>query len=473
MVIIVVEMTVADPAAKCNSYDVAIIGGGVVGCAVARRLTLDGARVVLVEKGGDILSGASKANSALLHTGFDAPPDSLELSCMQQGYAEYLAIRAELNLPLLETGGMVIAWTQDQQAKLPSILAQAHANGVADARVIDADAIRAREPALDKRALSAVLVPGEHVIDPWSAPLAYLTQAVANGADFRRRTEVIGGRFADGAWSLDTSTGPIAARYVVNCAGLFGDRLEAALLGDASFIIKPRKGQFLVFDKMAARLLRTIILPVPTERTKGVVLARTAFGNVLVGPTAEEQDDREHATVEQETLEGLREAAIAMLPALADMPVNAVYAGLRPASEEKHYRIRRDDERNFLSLGGIRSTGLTAALGLAQYAGGQLAQMGLDTVPLAGPVITPVPNISEIAPRDWQADGHGAMVCHCELVTEREIVAAFATPVPPGDLGGLKRRTRACMGRCQGFYCSAQVAGLSEGHLTPAMAVAS
>jgi glycerol-3-phosphate dehydrogenase len=392
---------------------------------------------------------------------------------MQRGYAEYLAIRAELNLPLLETGGMVIAWTQEQQAKLPSILAQAHVNGVADARLIDAEAIHDREPALDSRALSAVLVPGEHVIDPWSAPLAYLTQAVANGAHFRRSTEVIAGRFADGAWSLDTTTGPIAARYIVNCAGLHGDRLEAALLGNASFTIKPRKGQFLVFDKMAARLLRTIILPVPTERTKGVVLARTAFGNVLVGPTAEEQDDREHATVEHETLEDLRQAAIAMAPALAEVQVNAVYAGLRPASEQKHYRTRRDDERNFLSLGGIRSTGLTAALGLAQYASGQLAQMGLDTVPLAAPAITPVPNISEIAPRDWQADGHGAMVCHCELVTEREIVAAFATPVPPGDLGGLKRRTRACMGRCQGFYCSAQVARLSEGHLIPAMAVAS
>lgn len=473
MVILVVEVNVADPAAKCNSCDVVVIGGGVVGCAVARRLALDGARVILVEKGADILSGASKANSALLHTGFDAPPGSLELACMQQGYAEYLAIRAELNLPLLETGGMVIAWTQEQQAKLPYILEQAHVNGVADARLIEVEAIRAREPELDKRALSAVLVPGEHVIDPWSAPLAYLTQAVANGAEFRRSTEVIGGRFADGAWSLDTTTGPIAARYVVNCAGLFGDRLEAALLGDASFTIKPRKGQFLVFDKMAARLLRTTILPVPTERTKGVVLARTAFGNVLVGPTAEEQDDREHATVEQDTLEDLRQAAIAMVPALADVPVNAVYAGLRPATEQKHYRTRRDDDRNFLSLGGIRSTGLTAALGLAQYAGGQLAQMGLDMVPLAAPAITPVPNISEMAPRDWQADGHGTMVCHCELVTEQEIVAAFFTSVPPGDLGGLKRRTRACMGRCQGFYCSAHVARLSEGHLTPAIAVVS
>lgn len=464
-------MTVTEASVKSNCYDVAVIGGGVVGCAVARRLTLNGASVVLVEKGADILTGASKANSALLHTGFDAPPGSLELACMQAGYAEYLSIRDALNLPLLETGGMVVAWTSDQLGKLDAILAQARGNGVSDAVLIDANAIRAREPHLEPSVLGAVLVPGEHVIDPWSAPLAYLTQAVANGAHFLRRTELTGGRFYKDHWTLDTSSGAVQARYVVNCGGLFGDQIETKLLGAPSFRIKPRKGQFLVFDKMAARLLRTIILPVPTERTKGVVLARTAFGNVLVGPTAEEQDDRVHARVDEPTLESLRQAAIAMLPGLADVPVNAVYAGLRPASEAKHYRIRREDRANFLTLGGIRSTGLTAALGLAQYAGRQLAEMGLTSTPLPAPHNTPMPNISEMAPRDWQADGHGAIICHCELVTEREVTASFASAVPPGDLGGLKRRTRACMGRCQGFYCSANVARLAQGRLEPAMAV--
>ncbi|KFL31275.1 FAD-dependent oxidoreductase [Devosia riboflavina] len=459
-------------AVKSNCYDVAIVGGGVVGCAVARRLTLDGARVVLIEKGADILSGASKANSALLHTGFDAPAGSLELQCMQAGYAEYLAIRAELNLPLLETGGMVIAWNEEQLSKLDGILAQAHGNGVGDAVLVDGAAVAAREPHLAP-SLGAVLVPGEHVIDPWSAPLAYLTQAVVNGAEFLRSTEVIGGRFADDEWALDTSSGPLRARFVVNCAGLFGDRLEASLLGDAHFSIKPRKGQFLVFDKMAAKLMRTIILPVPTERTKGVVLARTAFGNVLVGPTAEEQDDRVHARTDEATLEILHDAAVAMIPELADVPVNAIYAGLRPASEQKHYRIRREDGRQFLTLGGIRSTGLTAALGLAQFAAGELRAMGLEISALAEPVVKPMPNISEMAPRDWQAENHGTIICHCELVTEREIAATFDTAVPPGDLGGLKRRTRACMGRCQGFYCSANVARLSEGRLDPPMAAAS
>lgn len=465
-------MTVPETVSKSNCYDVAIIGGGVVGCAVARRLTLDGARVVLLEKGTDILSGASKANSALLHTGFDAPADSVELACMQAGYAEYMAIRSALNLPLLETGGMVVAWTEDQLERLDGIVAQAHRNGVTDVTRIDAAAVAAREPQLAPTR-GAVLVPGEHVIDPWSAPLAYLSQAVMNGATFRRASAVTGGRFAAGEWALETEGGPVRARFVVNCAGLFGDQVEAALLGEAHFTIRPRKGQFLVFDKMAARLVRSIILPVPSERTKGVVLARTAFGNVLVGPTAEEQEDRLHARTDAAALTVLRDAAIAMIPELADVPVNAIYAGLRPASEEKSYRIRREAPRQFLTLGGIRSTGLTAALGLAQLAARELRAMGLETLALEHPATPAMPNISEMAPRDWQAEGHGPIVCHCELVTEREIAATFASPVPPGDLGGLKRRTRACMGRCQGFYCSASVARLSAGQLEPPMAVAS
>lgn len=461
----------ADLSPKSKPYDVAVIGGGVVGCAVARRLTLDGARVVLIEKGADILSGASKGNSALLHTGFDAPPGSFELECVKSGYAEYLSIRETLNLPLLKTGAVVVAWTDAQAERLDAIAAQAHANGIADAEILDAAALREREPHLAHSARAAVLVPGEHVIDPWSAPLAYLTEAIRNGADFLRRTEVLGGHFADGVWRLETNQGPVEAHYTVNCAGLFGDRVEAALLGDAHFSIHPRKGQFVVFDKMAAGLISSIVLPVPSARTKGVVLARTAFGNLLVGPTAEDQDDRDHARLDTGTLEELRAAAISMVPALADMPVNAAYAGLRPASEEKRYRIRREDACNWLTLGGIRSTGLTSALGLARFAARQLAEMGLGLSPLAAPEPAQVPNISEMAERDWQRPDHGEIVCHCELVTAREIAASLASPVPPGDLGGLKRRTRACMGRCQGFYCGARVARLTAGHFDPPLAV--
>ncbi len=442
-------------------FDVAVVGGGVVGCAVARRFTLQGARVLLLEKGADILSGASKGNSAILHTGFDAPAGSLELACMQVGYREYLQIHEKLGLPLLKSSAIVAAWSEEQFAKLAGIEAAAHANGVVDVRAISRAEILAREPALSGAVLGGVLVPGEYLIDPWSAPMAYLLQALENGAEVRRNTEVLSGSF-DGTWRLQTSTGEVQARAVINCAGLFGDVLEERLLGTHGFTIKPRKGQFVVFDKVASRLLSAILLPVPEERTKGIVLTPTVFGNLLVGPTAEEQESRERADTDSETLRMLVDKAVEMLPALRDMPVTAIYAGIRPATEEKNYRVRHVAAQKYIVLGGIRSTGLTAALGLAQHAWGLY---GGTHTEVATPVWPQAPRLAEHCARDWRDAGYGEIICHCELVTKREIEAALAGPLPAQDWGGLKRRTRAGMGRCQGFYCNAALAALCAGRL--------
>jgi len=445
------------------NFDVVIIGAGVVGCAVARRFTLEGATVLLIEKGSDILSGASKANSAILHTGFDAPINSVELSCMQKGYQEYLAIREQLNLPILHTGAVVAAWNEDELHRLPDIMAQARKNGVNDVEMLDRQQLLEREPQLSPQVLGGLLVSGEHVIDPWSAPLAYLQQAVDNGAVVMCDTELLSAVRQDNKWQLTTNQGEFSATTVINCAGIWGDKVEALLLGTSRFTIKPRKGQFVVFDKVASRLLNTILLPVPNDRTKGIVLVRTIFGNLLVGPTAEEQDDRLHATVEKETLEQLIAKAVSLIPALSDVPVTAVYAGLRPATERKEYRIYHDTDMGYLAAGGIRSTGLTAALGLAAHLFGLYNECPPETLtPLVQPLCHPVPNLSEHLTRDWQLPGNEEMVCHCERVTRREIEAALTGSLPARDLGGLKRRTRACMGRCQGFYCSSRVAQLSR-----------
>jgi glycerol-3-phosphate dehydrogenase len=449
-------------------FDVAVVGGGVVGCAVARRFTLQGASVVLLEKGADILSGASKGNSAILHTGFDAPAGSLELACMQAGYKEYLEIREKLGLPLLESSAIVAAWNEEQQAKLAGIEAAAHANGVADVQAISRDEILQREPALSERVLGGVLVPGEYLIDPWSAPLAYLLQALENGAEVRRNTEVLSGAF-DRVWRLETSTGPVQARYVINAAGLFGDVVDELLTGAPGFTIKPRKGQFVVFDKAASKLLRAILLPVPEERTKGIVLTPTVFGNLLVGPTAEEQESRDRADTDAATLQMLVDKAVEMLPALRDMPVTAIYAGIRPATEEKTYRVRHEAARKYIVLGGIRSTGLTAALGLAQHA---WDLYGGKHEAVAAPVWPQAPRLAEHCPRDWQEAGYGEIICHCEMVTRREVEAAMEGALPATDWGGLKRRTRAGMGRCQGFYCNAALAALTAGRLLPPLAEA-
>jgi glycerol-3-phosphate dehydrogenase len=454
-------------------WDVVVIGAGVVGCAIARRFALIGASVLVVEKGADILAGASKGNSAILHTGFDAPSGSLELQCMQAGYVEFLDIRERLGLPLLKSTAILAAWTEDEVAKLDHIAAKAWKNGVTDVRALTAGEILAREPHLSPDVLAGLLVPGEFLIDPWSTPLAFIHQALINGAKVMRETEVLSGEFDGRSWTLETGKGAVGGETVVNAAGLWGDVVDDRLQAGRRFEIRPRKGQFVVFDKAAASFLRAIILPVPTERTKGIVLTPTIFGNLLVGPTAEEQTDRVHATVEQATMEQLIAKAHAILPALADMPVTATYAGLRPATEHAEYQIRHDAERHLIVAGGIRSTGLTGALGIAQHVArlySERTQPKRSATEGIWPS-TPLPMLAEHEPRDWTKPGYGEIICHCELVTKREIEAALSGPLPAGDIGGLKRRTRAGMGRCQGFYCNAKLAGLTKGRFTTPLAI--
>lgn len=445
-------------------YDIAIIGAGVVGCAVLREMVLAGARCALIERDADIINGASKANSALLHTGFDVVPGSLEAECIREGYRAYAALHPRLNLPLLRTGALVLAWTDDEAEQLPRILERAHLNGVRDTRLLDRSAVLQREPELAPDVKAGVLVPGESVIDPWSAPFAYALQGQANGGTVLLGTEVRGGELSGGVWSLATSAGRVTARVVINCAGNYGDLVEA-IARPSPFRVRPRKGQFVVFDKSAHGLVRSILLPVPTERTKGVVITRTAFGNLLVGPTAEDQDDRRTASVEGATLRALMETGTRMLPGLANHAVTAVYAGLRPATQFKDYQIEALPERRWITVGGIRSTGLTGSLGIARHVR-QLYEQHFETLgPLNDPVWTPVPNLAEQLPRPYATAGRAEIVCHCELVTSAEIEAALQGPLPARSLGGLKRRTRCMMGRCQGFYCSRRVLEIAAPHI--------
>ena len=444
-------------------FDVVIIGAGIVGCAIARRFTLEGAKVAILEKGTEILDGASKANSAILHTAFDAPPDSLEHSCIREGYHEYLKIRHDLGLPLDEIGAYVVAWSDEEVAKLDSILAKAHKNDVTDTKMITADELRRNEPNLAEHAKAAISIPGESIIDPWSAAYAYLGQALENGAEVFRSCAVTTGKYRQNHWKLDTSRGFIKARHVINSAGLYGDLLDQAVLGTSDFKITPRKGQFVVYDKAAAKLLKAVILPVPSSRTKGVVLFRTVFGNLVVGPTAEDQESRSDASTDKKTLQMLMASATKKIPALQTMPVTAIYAGLRPATEFSEYQIRAHKGQHWITVGGIRSTGLSAALGIANYVfklyTASCVEEGiiLDHSPISEPKVADIAVLAESSERDWQKHDHGEIVCHCELVTRREIEKALTGPLAARSLQGLKRQSRVTMGRCQGFFCAGRL----------------
>lgn len=446
-------------------FDIVVVGAGVVGCAIARQFTLQGARVAVVEKASDILDGASKANSAILHTGFDAPQRSLELKCIRDGYQEYLKIRSDLGLPIEKVGAHVVAWDEDEVEKLVHILKQAHENGIANAELIDGEQLAKREPNLSNTGRAAISIPDESIIDPWSAPYAYLKHAICNGTQIYLSCEVTNGSFDGSEWLLQTSKGALRSRFVINCAGLYGDRLDQDLVGKSTFRILPRKGQFVVFDKAASKLINSIILPVPTKRTKGIVVCRTIFGNLLVGPTAEDQTSRTDSSTDQNMLEALIASGVEKIPALENMPITATYAGLRPATDDKEYQITTTPEQNWITVGGIRSTGLSGALGIAKHVFAKYSDLGFQHSTLANPnVPEKTTALSEYGARDWQQEAHGPIVCHCELVTEREILSALSGPLAAHSLAGLKRQTRATMGRCQGFYCSARLSEITNSY---------
>ena len=449
--------------------DVVIIGAGVVGAAIARTLAAYSLDLVLVDAAADVGTGTSKANTAILHTGFDAKPGSLESRLLNRGSGLLREYASAARIPVERTGALLVAWTPDQVAALPGIEAAARRNGYRAVRPLAAAELYAREPALGPGALGGLEIPDESIICPWTTPLAFAIEAVAAGVRLSLSTQVTGVAAAgDDTWELATTRGPLRCRWVVNAAGLGSDTVDR-MFGGGGFTIRPRRGELIVFDKLARTLLRSILLPVPTARTKGVLVAPTVYGNVLLGPTAEDVPDRAEVATTAAGLRSLLAAARRILPGLAAEEVTSTYAGLRAATEHSDYQIRVEAGRRYACAGGIRSTGLSASLGIAEHVAELLEQAGLALKPRPGFAASPpvMPYIGEAGVRPYQdaaaiaADAaYGQIVCHCERVTRGEIRDALASPVPPADLGGLRRRTRAGNGRCQGFYCGAAVSQL-------------
>ena len=450
--------------------DVAVVGGGVVGCAVARALSGFDLTVALIEGRGDVGDATSKANTAILHTGFDAVPGSLESSMVSRGYALLTEYAAMVGIPIERTGAVLVAWNREEHESLPALRDKARRNGYQDCAVVDADEVYAMIPSLGAGALGGLTVPGESIICPWTTTLAYATEARARGALLLLGTAVLGARSETGSTLLATDRGDVRARWVVNAAGLGADHIDRAF-GHDRFTVVPRRGELMVFDKLARPLAPVIVLPVPSSRGKGVLISPTIYGNVMLGPTSENLVDRTDTSTSEHGLDFLREKGRALMPALLEEEVTATYAGLRAATEHADYVVDVDAERQYLLLGGIRSTGLTGSMALAEHAcellsGAGLSLRGRDDLPPP----PRMPNLGEAHPRPYEREdliaadpAYGTIVCFCERVTRGEIRDALASPVPPVDLDGLRRRTRAVMGRCQGFFCGAEVDRLLHG----------
>jgi len=446
-------------------YDVVVVGGGVVGCAVARLLAHHDLSVAVIEAGPDIGAGTSKANTAILHTGFDATPGSMESRLVARGYSLLREYAPRVGISIEPVGALLVAWDDEQSAALESLAGKAAANGYTRAAVVDAATVYEREPNLGPGATGGMVVPDEHIIDPWSTPLAFAYDAIANGATVLTNHRVVTCAVGDEITTMTTTAGQrISGRFVVNAAGLHGDELHR-LFGLDGFTVRPRRGELIVFDKLGRSLLNGTILPVPTSITKGVLVAPTVFGNVMLGPTADDIDDKTATGSTRKGIDSLLEKGRRILPRLLDEEVTSVYAGLRAATEHSDYQISSHRDLRYVCLGGIRSTGLTSSMALAEEALARLVDCGLEArskESIASINMTPLGEVDE---RPYQRGGQ--IVCHCERVTVGEVAAACAASVPAVDFDGLRRRTRALAGRCQGFYCQAELCTLTGWSVAP------
>ena len=377
---------------------------------------------------------------------------------MRRSYALMDKYLVEANIAHERLGAILIAWNQEQLDSLPALQKKAIENAVMDVQIISADEIYQREPHINKGALGGLLVPGEGILCTFTVPLAFATQSVLNGVELFLNHSVKNIKQDRDVWILDED---IRARYIVNAAGLFSDEINAHF-GHANFTVTPRRGQLIVYDKLARTLVNHVLLPVPTSKTKGVLISPTVYGNILLGPTAEDLPDKTATQTTADGVEMLIGKGREILPQLLDEEVTATYSGLRAATEHSDYQIEMHAEQKYLCVGGIRSTGISAAMGIAEYAVELLSSAGLDLKLRDDFKLVKMPTIGQADIRPHQSAEmvaknplYAEMVCHCERVSRGELMDAMSAAIPATNLDGLRRRTRASQGRCQGFNCHA------------------
>jgi glycerol-3-phosphate dehydrogenase len=335
--------------------------------------------------------------------------------------------------------------------------------------LLDQVELRQRWPQVAPGAAAALWAPDEAIVDPFSTPLAYALDALANGIAYRSSAPVTAARRDGAVWELEAGGTKLRSRLVINAAGLRGDQVDA-LAGYNDFRIRPRRGEYILFDKSASSLLDVIAKPAPNPTSRGILATPTIFGNVLVGPTAEPVEDPDDRRVTEAGLHKLRAAVDRLLPNLRDHAVTTCFAGMRPASDRPEYRMFSRLQDRWITVGGIRSTGLSAALGIAEFVVHQIVPDIISSHAKKHLLSVKVPSLSAFDERPWADVGlvstdhrYAEIICHCDRVTLGEIEEVLQSALPPRTIKALRRRTRAMFGRCQGFYCGARVLQLFQG----------
>ncbi len=445
-----------------HSYDVIILGAGVIGCAIARELSRFDCSVAVLERTEDVCCGTSKANSAIIHAGFDAPVSSLKAKLNVRGNAMMDQLAAELDFPFRRNGSLVLCFEQEALPQLHTLYERGLTNGVPSLRLLSGDEVRALEPAISTEAVAALCAPTGGIVCPFSMTYALFENAQANGACFFFNTAAETISPGASGYTVTTSSGDAYhAALLINAAGVYGDILHNQICGEKVRII-PRRGEYCLFDRRDGWLVTHTIFQLPGVLGKGVLVTPTIHGNLLVGPTAEDIPDRD-AT--ETTARGLEKALATAARSVPDLPLRDIitsFAGLRAhAVQESEDFIIGEHAPGYFDVIGIESPGLSSAPAIgemvAQWAADRLhAEKKPDFIAVRRAIVNPrtLP-FEEHRALIEQSPAYGNIICRCESISEGEIVEAIRRGAR--SLDGVKRRTRAGMGRCQGGFCSPRV----------------
>lgn len=441
-------------------YDVIIIGAGVVGCAIARELSRYQVKACVIEKDEDVCNGTSKANSAISHAGFDAVPGTLKAKLNVEGNLMMEKLSKELDFPFKQTGALVVCGREADKEKLQELYDKGIKNGVKELRILDKEEVHKMETNLAEQVVAALYAPTSGIVCPFQMTIAFAENAYANGVEFKLNTKAEQIRKVKGGYVVETPEEILKTRAIVNAAGVYADEIHN-MVSKEKLKIVARRGDYCLLDKAAGAHVSHTIFPLPNEFGKGVIVSPTIHGNLIVGPTAMDVEDKEANNVRQEGLDFLMAKAE---ESVADLPMRQVitsFAGLRAHESRGDFTIGEPkDAKNFFDAAGIESPGLTSAPAI----GIMVAKMVKEDLNLSENKYFVAERKGILNPQTLSKEErtalvkecpeYGNIICRCEMVTEGEILDAIRRPLGARSLDGIKRRTRAGMGRCQSGFCS-------------------
>ena len=441
-------------------YDVAIVGSGITGSACAYFLSKYRLKIAVIEKNNDVCCGTTKANSAIIHAGYDPHPETLMAKLNVRGSAMAKDICARLDVPYNQIGSLVVAFSEEEAKTVEELFERGNANGVPDLKILNREELKEAEPMISDEALCALYAPSAAIVNPWEYGLAMAETAVRNGAEILLESEVTSIKKENGVFKITAGEKEIEAKYVINAAGVNCDDVHN-MIAPPKFKVIPSAGEYYLLDKSEGKRARHVIFQCPNKDGKGVLVSPTVHGNLIVGPNADARD-KDDTSTKTRCLDFVREKAVKSVPSINFRENIRNFTGVRAATDIDDFIIEFACE-GFLDLAGIKSPGLSAAPAIAELAVKMLGESGLaleekesftdERTHLRFKHLSDEEKNNAVK----KNSAYGRVICRCETITEGEIIDALNSPIPPVSLDGIKRRAGTGMGRCQGGFCGPKV----------------